>query len=97
MSGDAFTIYRIRTTDPADQTEEINRLLGLIATRLDQIEGFRGQPRVYDTMLLTKDIVALDSTRGLILLDQASPPQYWRITIDTTGTLQVTQLGPTYE
>lgn len=93
---ESFTTYRIRTTDPADQLGELNRLFSLIADRFDKIEGFRGTPKFYNAVEATSDVVCTVPDKGFVLLDQADPPQYWRITVDTTGTLQITKLGATY-
>jgi hypothetical protein len=39
------------------------------------------------------DIIIDDSSRGLILKDDASPPHYWRVTVNSSGVLQTTDLG----
>jgi len=39
-------IYRIHSIDLA----EINRVLGQLADRLDELEGFRGEPTIRDTL-----------------------------------------------
>ena len=39
------------------------------------------------------DIIIDDSSRGLILKDDASPAHYWRVTVNSSGVLQTTDLG----
>jgi len=41
------------------------------------------------------DIVVDDATQGLVLKDTQGTPHYWRITVDNTGTLVITDLGTT--
>jgi hypothetical protein len=43
----------------------------------------------------TDDIIIDLATKGLVLKDTAGTPHYWRITIDTAGTLVITDLGTT--
>ena len=85
--------YRIRSDDPRDTIGEVNRVLSLLSDRLDRIEGIRGTPKIYSSAQFSSDVIVLDSIKGLVLKDKASPPQYWRITVDTGGTLTVTKIG----
>lgn len=41
------------------------------------------------------DVIVDDSTQGLVLKDTQGTPHYWRITVDNTGTLVITDLGTT--
>jgi hypothetical protein len=43
----------------------------------------------------TDDLVVDDATQGLVLKDTQGTPHYWRITVDNTGTLVITDLGTT--
>jgi hypothetical protein len=43
----------------------------------------------------TDDLIVDDATQGLVLKDTQGTPHYWRITIDNTGTLVITDLGTT--
>lgn len=97
MAGFGDTQYKIRSTDPTDLLFECNRVFELIATRLDRIEGYRGEPRLYGTQTTDFDTVHTDASRGVVLKDGANPPNYWRVTIDATGTLQQTSLGREYK
>lgn len=96
MTDKSFTSYRVRSTDPEDLTKELNRIFGLVADRLDKIEGLRGQPVFFDKLLCKEDVVVLDGLRGLVLVDRTDPPQYWRLTVDSAGTLTLTKLGASY-
>jgi hypothetical protein len=69
----------------------------LIANRLDRIEGFRGTPQLYERQVTNNDIVHTSNSKGVVLTDDADPPNYWRVTIDSTGTLTQTNLGRSYE
>ena len=96
MTDKAFTSYRVRSTDPEDLTIELNRIFGLVADRLDKLEGLRGQPVFFDKLLCKEDVVVLDGLRGLVLVNRSDPPQYWRLTVDANGTLTITRLGASY-
>lgn len=41
------------------------------------------------------DIIIDSSEKGLVLKDDASPPHYWRVTINASGVLQTADLGTT--
>lgn len=97
MSGFGDTLYKIRSTDPQDLMYECNRVFELLSDRLDQIEGLRGSPVLYDRQLTAHDIVHVSANRGVVLTDTATPPHYWRVTIDNTGSLVYTDLGRSYE
>lgn len=43
----------------------------------------------------TDDLVVDDATQGLVLKDTQGTPHYWRITVNNTGTLVITDLGTT--
>ena len=96
MAEKSFTSYRIRSTDPDELTLELNRVLSLVADRLDKLEGLRGQPKFFDKVLCNDDIIVLDGLRGVVLVNRADPPQYYRLTISESGTLTVTRLGASY-
>jgi hypothetical protein len=44
---------------------------------------------------ITGDVIIDTDARGLVLKDAAGPPHYWRITINSAGTLVITDLGTT--
>lgn len=39
------------------------------------------------------DLVVREAAKGLVLKDTQSPPHYWRVTVDTSGALVVSDLG----
>jgi len=43
--------------------------------------------------ILTSDIRMNDATKGLILKDTQGTPHYWRVTVDNSGNLVVTDIG----
>ena len=88
--------YKIRGDDPADWLYEANRVFELIAERLDSLEGYRGHAKFYNYMETSSDVVIQDATKGIILKDNTDPPNYWRITINSAGTLVVTNIGRVY-
>ena len=87
--------YKVIGSDPADIRVEINRLLESISNRLDQIEGYRGEPKVWNRQVNVGDLVVDGESNGngVVLKDESDPPNYWRVTIDSTGTLSQTNLG----
>ena len=91
------TQYKIRSTDPKDIMFECNRVFELLSNRLDRIEGLRGYPVLYGRQTTAHDVVHTSANRGVVLKDDADPPNYWRVTIDSSGVLQQTNLGRNYE
>ena len=85
--------YRIHSDDQNDIIAESNRVFSLLSDRLDKIEGIRGEPQVYASARFSSDVIVLDSLRGVVLRDKADPPQYWRVTVNTAGTLVITKIG----
>ncbi|MBU2177484.1 MAG: hypothetical protein KJ556_20520 [Gammaproteobacteria bacterium] len=77
-------------------TLEINKILELVTNRLDKIEGIRGEPRFYNTVMTQYDVVIDNGRKGIILKDQGDPPHYWRVTMNTNGTRNWSDLGGTY-
>lgn len=43
----------------------------------------------------TDDLIVDNSSKGLVLKDTAGTPHYWRITVNSAGTLVITDLGTT--
>jgi len=92
-----MSLYKIVGSDPEDLRVEVNRILEIISNRLDQIEGYRGEAKVWGRQVTANDVVVDVSGGGVVLRDNGDPPQYWRITIDSTGTLSQTSLGREYK
>lgn len=57
---------------------------------------FWQQAELYN-VTVTDDIVIDLATKGLVLKDTQDPPHYWRLTVDTSGTLVTTDLGTTHD
>lgn len=91
--------YKIRTTKESilDLILECNRVFGLLSDRLDKMEGYRGKPEFRNLVLMNDDVVVVESDKGLILRDDGNPASYWRVTIDSTGSLVYTNIGRDYE
>jgi len=85
--------YKVRSTDPNDLLSECNRVFELISDRLDRIEGHRGEPTLYARQFTDYDTVYSGTNKGVVLKDDATPANYWRLTIDNTGTLVQTNIG----
>ena len=43
----------------------------------------------------TDDLIVDDTTKGLVLKDNAGTPHYWRVTVSAAGALVITDLGTT--
>jgi len=93
MSG----LYKIRGSSDEDIRVESNRIFEAISNRLDQIEGYRGEPKVWNREVHTDDIVIEVTGKGVVLKDFGSPSRYWRIGITTSGTMTQTLLGREYK
>lgn len=96
MTSFGVTPYKIRSTDPQDLITECNRIFELLSDRLDKIEGHRGEPELYARQTTAYDTVHTSATRGVVLKDDSTPPVYWRLTINSAGTLVQTSLGRDY-
>ena len=88
--------YTIQSDDPQDLIRELDRILALISDRLDRLEGFRGMPQIKNSLITNGDLVNINPNTGLVLNDNGNPPTFWRITIDSNGTVYRTQIGRTY-
>ena len=88
--------YRIRGEKPEDWKQEANRIFELIANRMDSLEGFRGHGKLYNYLEVGHDVLITDNSKGVVLRDNGNPRSYWRITVNSTGTLVVTNIGRTY-
>jgi len=86
-------LYKVVGSDPEDLRVEVNRLMEQISNRLDRIEGYRGEPEVWNRQVNKDDLVIDGTGVGVVLKDDGDPPQYWRVSIDNTGTLIQTSLG----
>ena len=91
--------YRVRTTKESvlDLILECNRVFGLLSDRLDKMEGYRGKPEFRNLTLMHSDMVVVNASNGLVLRDNGNPASYWRVTIDSTGSLVYTNIGRDYE
>lgn len=43
----------------------------------------------------TDDLIVDTNSKGLVLKDNAGTPHYWRVTVNSAGTLVITDLGTT--
>jgi len=93
------SLYKIRSSGDSvlDLVLECNRVFGLLSDRLDRMEGYRGKPRFRDLVIMEDDVVVVEASNGLILRDDGNPASYWRITIDSTGSLAYENIGRDYE
>lgn len=57
--------------------------------------GLNGVSRITKGVDTTDDVIIDLASKGLVLKDTQGTPHYWRVTINTTGTLVTTDLGTT--
>ena len=57
--------------------------------------GLNASSRTTKGVDTTDDIIVDDATKGLVLKDTQGTPHYWRVTVNNTGTLVITDLGTT--
>jgi len=67
-----------------------------LSDRLDKMEGYRGKPEFRNIVLMNYDVVVTRSDKGIVLRDNGNPASYWRVTIDSTGSLVYTNIGRDY-
>ncbi|MFA5132934.1 MAG: hypothetical protein WC444_06435 [Candidatus Paceibacterota bacterium] len=96
MTEQAGTMYKIRGDDPYDWVLEANRIFELISTRMDNLEGYRGHGKFYNYVEHGSDVVITDNTKGVVLRDNGNPASYWRVTINSAGTVVLTNIGRVY-
>ena len=94
-----MSVYKILTTDEdiLSVIQECNRVFGLLSDRLDKMEGYRGKPEFRNIVLMNHDVVITGTGNGIVLRDNGNPASYWRVTIDSTGSLVYTNIGRDYE
>jgi len=92
-------LYKIRGKGlkAEDLVIELNGLLQELSEVLDQVRGLRGDISWHNRAITNHDIVIGNNSKGLVLRDTANPANYWRVTVDSTGSLQVTNLGRNYK
>jgi hypothetical protein len=90
------TPYRILGEKPEDWLGEANRVFELISNRLDALEGYRGHGTFYNYIEMKSDVLVTDSTKGVVLKDNGNPASYWRIRVNSAGTIVITNIGRTY-
>jgi hypothetical protein len=64
----------------------------------DAVSGYAGlnaASRTTKGVDTTDDLIVDDAANGLVLKDTQGTPHYWRVTVDNTGTLVITDLGTT--
>jgi hypothetical protein len=57
--------------------------------------GLNADSRITKGVDTTDDLIVDDATSGLVLKDTQGTPHYWRVTVNNTGTLVVSDLGTT--
>lgn len=57
--------------------------------------GLNSSSRTTKGVDTTDDLIVDDATNGLVLKDTQGTPHYWRVTVDNTGVLVITDLGTT--
>lgn len=57
--------------------------------------GLNSSSRIIKGADTTDDLIVDTNSKGLVLKDNAGTPHYWRITINSAGTLVITDLGTT--
>jgi len=87
--------FKIESADPADLHLELDRILGEISERLDRIEGLSGAPTFFASLTTGFDVNFTGASRGVVLRDDGNPANFWRVTVNSSGTLLMTKLGTT--
>jgi len=57
--------------------------------------GLNASSRTTKGVDTTDDLIVDTNSKGLVLKDNAGTPHYWRVTVNSAGTLVVTDLGTT--
>jgi hypothetical protein len=57
--------------------------------------GLNSSSRTIKGVDTTDDVIVDDATNGLVLKDTQGTPHYWRVTVNNTGTLVITDVGTT--
>jgi hypothetical protein len=57
--------------------------------------GYAGltSSRITKGAITTDDLIVDNAAKGLVLKDTQGTPHYWRVTVDNTGTLVISDLG----
>ena len=86
LTGDSFD----------DLKDELNSILKRINDRLDTIQGRRGDYKPESRQIMQDDLIFDDTTRGVILKDDGTPPRFWRLWVDSSGTIYTESIGGSY-
>ena len=82
-----LTSAEVTQVTNAEQTTNKNAVSGYA--------GLNASSRVTKGADTTDDLIVDTNSKGLVLKDNAGTPHYWRITVNSAGTLVVTDLGTT--
>lgn len=74
--------------------EQLNRILKRVQEELDTARGYSGDVDMSARMVHKDDIIFNDPTKGLVLLDDGTPQTYWRIWVDSNGSLATESMDP---
>ena len=86
--------YRIIGETLDELKEELTRVVKDIGDRLDVIQGRRdGDYEPESRMVTQDDIIFDDTTKGMVLKDDGTPPNFWRVWVDTAGALHQESIG----
>ncbi len=69
-----------------------------LQTNKNAVSGYAGlnaSSRTTKGVDTTDDLIVDTNSKGLVLKDNAGTPHYWRVTVNSAGTLVVTDLGTT--
>ena len=86
--------FRITGETIEDIREQLNRVLKKMEEELNIARGYRGDVPMEARMVHTEDIIVNDTTKGLILVDDGRPQTFWRVWVNSSGTLSTESVDP---
>lgn len=79
--------FRVEGETIEDIREELNVILKRLTRDVDNLKGYSGDVIKEGREVHSDDILIKGAAKGLVLSDNGSPGQLWRLWIDGTGTI----------
>ena len=76
--------------------EELNVVLKKISEEIRVARGEAGDITQGSRMINSDDLIFNTTDKGVVLKDDGTPPQYWRLWVNSSGTLYTESIGGSY-
>lgn len=86
--------YRISADTMDEFIVQMNLILKKIDTDISQLRGLSGDVPMEARSIHSDDVIFTSTDKGVVLKDDGNPPQYWRVWVNSSGTLSTETMDP---